>query len=86
MKVLRIVSCILACACVAAVVPVGLFLPLGYIVVPVAAAALFAVIMLFAKNKSDPAPPEQVSFMNSEEKNAEIRAKEEKNDDPRART
>ena len=74
MKILRIVSCLLACLSVAAIVPVGIFSKnLVYITIPIASAALFAFIMFFARGKSAPAPPAEVDFMNTDEENAAIR-------------
>ncbi len=63
MKILRIVFCILACLCVAAAVPVGIFFDLGYVFIPVAAAGLFAVLMAVAKGRSEAAPREGSDFM-----------------------
>lgn len=81
MKILRIVSCVLACLSVAAIVPVGIFSNLVFITIPIACAALFAFIMFFARSKSAPAPPAEVDFMNTDEENAAIREERKKEAD-----
>lgn len=74
MKYLRIVFCILACLSVAAVIPVGVFSgSMTWALIPIAAACAFVLLMLFAKNKSDPKPPAAPDFMNSPEENAELK-------------
>ncbi len=73
MKTLRIVFCILACACVAAVVPVAIFFEY-YCLIPIAGAFCFGAAMLLAKRASVP-KTEKPSFMNSDEENARINEK-----------
>ena len=70
MKVLRIVFCILACASVAAVVPIAVFFEY-YCLIPIATAFGFGFAMFAAKRASTPNLP-QPSFMNSDEENARI--------------
>lgn len=73
MKVLRMIFCILACVCVAAVVPIGIFFE-WYCIVPLGGAVLFGVLTVAAKNnfrREKPAP--KTDFMNSEEENERIR-------------
>lgn len=73
MKVLRMIFCILACVCVAAVVPVGIFFE-WYCIIPLGGAVLFGVLTVAAKNnfrREKPAP--KTDFMNSEEENERIR-------------
>ena len=80
MKTLRVVFCILACLCVLAVVPVGIFFG-WYCLIFVALAGLFAVAMLFCKRASEPKAPPAPDFMNSPEENAEILRRREDQDD-----
>ena len=70
MKYLQIVFCILACACVVAVVPVAVFFEI-YCLIPIGAAFLFGGGMLLAKRAAMP-KREEPSFMNSDEENARI--------------
>lgn len=73
MKVLQVSFCILACLCVAAVVPVGIFLD-WYCLIPIGGAILFGVLTVAAKNgfrREKPAP--KTDFMNTEEENEQIR-------------
>ena len=78
MKVLRIVSCILACICVTAVIPVGIFTAsIVWCIIPIAAAAGFIALMFVAKKKSEPKPPAAPDFMNSPEENAELNKRRE---------
>ena len=78
MRVFRIVCCILSCLSVAATVPVGIFCgELVYILIPIALAALFAMLMVFAKKKSEPRQPAETDFMNTDEENAAIREEED---------
>ena len=72
MKVLRIILCILACASVAAVVPIAIFFEY-YCLIPVGTAFLFGFGMLAAKRASTPKLPKP-SFMNSQEENDRINA------------
>lgn len=76
MKIVRIVFCILSCACVAASILVGVLVDWPYFFILAAAAALFGALMLLAKNKADP-PAEAPDFMNSDEENARINAENE---------
>ena len=71
MKILRIVFCVLACLCVAAVVPIAVFFQ-WYCLACVGGAFLFGGAMLLAKRFSEPKPAPVPDYMNSEEKNAEI--------------
>lgn len=67
------IFCILACVCVAAVVPVGIFFE-WYCIIPLGGAVLFGVLTVAAKNnfrREKPAP--KTDFMNSEEENERIR-------------
>ena len=72
MKVLRIILCILACASVAAVVPVAIFFEY-YCLIPIGTAFLFGLGMFAAKRASTPKLPKP-SFMNSQEENDRINA------------
>lgn len=73
MTVLRITFCILACLCAAVAVPIGIFFE-WWCLVPIAAAFLFALLMLAAKNgfvRTKAAP--RTDFMNTNEENEKIR-------------
>ncbi len=70
MRTLRIIFCILACASVAAVVPVAVFFEY-YCLIPIGTAFLFGFAMFAAKRAAAPKRP-QPSFMNSDEENARI--------------
>ena len=73
MKHLRIIFCVLACISVAAVIPVGVLSgSMTWALIPIAAACAFVLLMLFAKNKSEPKPPAAPDFMNTPEENAEL--------------
>lgn len=73
MTALRIVFCILACACVAAAVPIGIFYE-WWCLVPIAAAGIFALLMIAAKNGfSRPKKEVKTDFMNTDEENERIR-------------
>lgn len=72
MKALQIVLCVLACACVAAVVPVAVFFEY-YCLLPIAGAFGFGLAMFAVKRAAAP-KPEKPSFMNSDEENARINA------------
>lgn len=73
MKVLRMIFCILACVCVAAVVPIGIFFE-WYCIVPLGGAVLFGVLTVAAKNNFRREKPAlKTDFMNSEEENERIR-------------
>lgn len=63
---MQIVFCVLACLCVAAVVPVGIFCEPVFVVIPLAGALLFGGAMYFAKKKSAPPPPKEKDFMDGE--------------------
>lgn len=79
MTVLRITFCILACACVAAAVPIGIFFE-WYCLIPVCGAFAFGMLTVGAKNgfrREKPAP--RTDFMNTEEENALIRKQNEEN-------
>ncbi len=78
MTVLRVTFCILACLSAAAIVPIGTFFG-WWTLVPIAAMAIFAFLMIAAKNGfSRPAPPPKPDFMNTEEENAKLRGDEDK--------
>ncbi len=66
MKILQIVFCVLACICVAAAVPVGIFFDLLYLLIPVAGAVLFGVLMVWCKNKTRPHEEKRKDFMDDE--------------------
>ena len=70
MKILQIVFCILACACVAAVVPIAVFFEY-YCLIPIGGAFVFGGAMFLAKRAATPKLPVP-SFMNSDEENARI--------------
>ena len=72
MRILQIISCVLACISVTSVVFVGVFCDLVYITIPIALAVLFGVLMLFFKRKSEPPLPPKPDFMNSDEENKKI--------------
>ena len=78
MKILRIIFCVLSCLSLAAVVPVGALCGLGYIAIPVVACALFAFLMFFVKQKSEPAPKKEADFMNTDKENAAIKREQNK--------
>ncbi len=78
MTILRVTFCILACLCAACAVPIGIFFE-WWCLVPVAAAAVFALLMFAAKNNfTRPQKDARTDFMNSEEENAKIRSDNEK--------
>ena len=56
MKVLRIVFCILACLCVLACIPAGIWLDWTWALVFALAAVCFAAGMFYFKNKSESKP------------------------------
>lgn len=67
------IFCILACVCVAAVVPIGIFFE-WYCIVPLGGAVLFGVLTVAAKNNFRREKPAlKTDFMNSEEENERIR-------------
>ncbi len=68
MKVLRVVFCILACACVLACVPTGIFGGWTWALVCALAACCFAAGMFFFKNKSEPRE-EKPDFMDDSQPN-----------------
>ncbi|MDE6411542.1 MAG: hypothetical protein K2L02_03280 [Clostridia bacterium] len=73
MTVLRITFCVLACICTAAAVPIGIFFE-WWCLVPVAAACIFALLMIAAKNNfTRPKKEARTDFMNSDEENEKIR-------------
>ncbi len=72
MKTLQMIFCILACLCVAAVVPIAIFFGY-YCLILVGAAFVFWLAMLAAKRAATPKLPKP-SFMNSDEENARINA------------
>lgn len=73
MTVLRVTFCILACVCIAAAVPIGIFFE-WWCLVPVAAAAIFAFLMYAAKNNfTRPKKEPHTDFMNTDEENEKIR-------------
>ena len=80
MRRLKIVFCIVACLFAAAAIPVGAIFGCVWFLALAVAAALAAGLMLFFKKRSDPKPPPEPDFMNSDEKNAEIRKQNEKNE------
>lgn len=71
MRILQIISCILACASVASIAFVGAFCELVYITIPIALAVLFAVLMVVFKRRADPPLPPRPDFMNSDAENKE---------------
>ena len=78
MTVFRIVFCILACACAAAAVPIGIFFE-WWCLIPIVGAFVFGLLMIAAKNAS--APPEEkvhTDFMNTDEENERIRNNEKR--------
>lgn len=80
MNVLRITFCIIACICVAAVVPVGIFFE-WYCLIPLCAAFVFGALTVAAKNgfrREKPAP--KTDFMNSDEENDRIRKQNDENE------
>lgn len=54
MKILRIAFCILACCCVLAAVPIGIFAGLEWLISDLILCGLFGAGMIFAKNKTEP--------------------------------
>ena len=71
MKVLRIVFCILACLCVAAIVPVAVFFE-WYCLLCVGGAVLFGGGMFLMRRLMQPKPLPKPDFMNSDEENERI--------------
>lgn len=65
MKVLRIIFCILACLCVAAVVPVAIFFE-WFCLIPAAGAFLFGGGMFFLRSLMAPPPP-RTTFLDPDE-------------------
>lgn len=80
MKALRITFCLLACACLAAAVPIGIFCDVIYLVLDLFVALAFGGGMLLCKRKAD-AKTHTPDYMNSAEENEEIR-REHKDDLP----
>lgn len=77
LKTLRITFCILACICVAAVVPIGIFFE-WYCLIPLVAAAVFAALTVGAKNGfKRPKPEPKPDFMNSDEENDKLNNKKQ---------
>lgn len=73
MTALRVTFCILACICTATAVPIGIFFE-WWCLVPVAAAFLFAALMMMAKNGFIRSKKEvRTDFMNTDEENEKIR-------------
>ena len=56
MKALLMIFCILACVCVAAIVPVAVFFE-WYCLLCVGGALVFAGLMFFIKRRMEPKPP-----------------------------
>ncbi len=54
MKIVQIVSCVLACLLLAACPVVGIFCGLVWFLIPLCLSALCMLVMLFAKNKATP--------------------------------
>ena len=79
MKIARIVFCVLACLCVAAVIPAGFFIDF-YCLFFVAGAVVFGVLMALCKRADEPKPAPKPDFMNSDEENEAIRNENEKKD------
>ena len=71
MKILRTVFCVLACVCVAATVPIGIFFG-WYCLFPIAGALVCAIAMTWTKEVSEPKPKPRPDFMNSDEENERI--------------
>ena len=78
MKILRIVFCVFACLCVAAVVPVAIFFE-WWCIVCVLGAALSAGAMLLTIRLSTPKVT-PTDFMNTDEENAKILRERENNE------
>ena len=77
MTVLRIVFCILACICAAAAIPIGIFFE-WWCLIPILAAAVFAVLMFVIRNAiARKEAPERTDFMNTDEENERIRTENE---------
>ena len=73
MTVLRITISIIACIATAAAVPVGIFYE-WWSLNPIAAAFIFAFLMIAAKNGfTRPKAEARTDFMNSDEENEKIR-------------
>ncbi len=71
---LRILFCVLAVLCVAAVFPVAIFLGWTYCIACIGAAVIFGCLMIFFKNK-DTLPTQNLNapdFMNSPEENERL--------------
>lgn len=68
----RIFFCILSCLCVAAAFPVGALCPLPYLLIPIGAAALFALLMMLCKNGIRRKPAPKPDFMRSDEENRRL--------------
>ncbi len=79
MKNLQIVLCLLACLCVASVVPIAVFFQY-YCLIPIAGAFGFYIAM-FAVKRASTHKPEKPSFMKSDEENARIHASQEHDKD-----
>ena len=80
MTILRVTFCILACLCAACAVPIGIFFE-WWCLVPVAAACIFAFLMIAAKNGFvRPKKEVKTDFMNTDAENEKIR---NANDDKR---
>ena len=67
MKYVQIFSCVLACLSLAASVLCGIFLGLMWFLILVVLAAVFVMIMLFAKNKTQEPPPRGHGFLDGDE-------------------
>lgn len=80
MKILRIVFCILSCACILAAIPVGICCDVAYLLVDLFAALAFGGAMLLCKRKTD-ASVRSTDFMNSEEENERIRKENDRHRD-----
>ena len=81
-KILQTVFCVLACLCVVAAFLLGAFFGFLYCLYALAGAAVFAFLMVAAKNGS-PRSREisKADFMNSDEENKEIRKSTERDTD-----
>lgn len=66
MRKLQYVFCILSALCAASAIIVGMLTNFLYALIVVAAAVLFAVLMLIVKRKLEPPAPKKRDFMDPE--------------------
>ena len=80
MKILRIVSCVLSCLCLAALVPVAIFFEWWCILCLVGAVFFGGMMFLFIR-LAEPKRAPRTDFMKSDEENAKILQEREQHKD-----